>query len=140
MRYEIIIVLLIVVTLYCVNELRNENLRNGIRFCEKVENLLNAYEKAFNSKIGNISTKYDTQKEYYKTAYDPKNPKSFFTQLEFGIADALDEYDKIKDNEFNYVEEDWYCILEHYDALKELSHRIRYESWKRGFRKIKKTN
>ena len=35
-----------------------------------------------------------------------------------------------------YVEEDWECIIEHYNGLTELENHIRYETWRKGFRKV----
>ena len=47
-----------------------------------------------------------------------------------------DEFDKIKNCEYDYVEEDWECIIEHYNGLTELENHIRYETWRKGFRKV----
>ena len=138
MRYEQIIVLSIVVItiLYLHNMIQKQKIEKGIQFCEKVENIIRIYQEAFGVEVGNITYKYETQIDYYIIAYDSKNPKSFFMQLELGIADALDEYDKIKDFEFDYVEEDWQCITEHYEGLSEMENRVRHEMWKRGFKKV----
>ena len=137
MRYEVIIVLIVVVIISCIyNMIQKQKIRNGVKFCEKVENLLKTYQEIFGVKIGNIAYKYEAQVNHYIIAYDPKKPKNFFMQLELGIADALDEYDKIKNCEYDYVEEDWNCITEHYNGLTELENHIKYETWKKGFRKV----
>ena len=114
MRYEIIIVLIVVVGIasWIYNIVQNQKIQKGIRFCEKVENLLKAYQEIFGVKVGSITYKYETQVNHYIIAYDSQKPKSFFMQLELGIADALDEFDKIKNCEYDYVEEDWECIME----------------------------
>lgn len=138
MRYEEIIVLIVVVVIvsWIYDIKRNQKIKKGVKFCEKVENLLKAYQEIFGVEVGNITYKYEAQADHYIIAYDPKRPKSFFMQLELGIADALDEFDKIKNCEYDYVEEDWNCIIEHYNGLKELENHIRYETWRRGFRKV----
>lgn len=138
MRYEIIIVLIVVVAIasWIYNIIQNQKIQKGIRFCEKVENLLKAYQEIFGVKVGSITYKYETQVNHYIIAYDSQKPRSFFMQLELGIADALDEFDKIKNCEYDYVEEDWECIIEHYNGLIELENHIRYETWRNGFRKV----
>lgn len=138
MRYEILIVLLVVIATvsFLYNRMQGKRIKKGIVFCEKVENILKAYQEVFEVDVGNITYKYETQTKHYIIAYDSKDEKSFFMQLELGIADALDEYDKIKDCEYNYTEEDWECITEHYKGLKELESNIRYEAWRKGYRKV----
>lgn len=139
MRYEIIIVLTILVSLvlYVKNTKQTQRLKTGIRFCNKVIDLRQAYEEIRKVEADSSIKKRRFEGKYFQIEYESQKPKKFFTQMEFGIANAWDEYDKIKDQEFKFTEEDWDCITRKWQDLKELDREIKLENWKRGYKKVR---
>lgn len=138
MRYEEVLVLILLVglALYWNNVIQKQRFEKGVRFCRKVIDLKRVY-----SKVNNLERENSTKQEkitgvYYQMSYDPQKPQKFFEQMEFGIINAMYEYDAIRNQEFNFTEEDWNYISQQLEELNQLNRDIRYETWRRGFRKV----
>lgn len=138
MRYEEILVLILLVglALHLNSIIQNQRFEKGVRFCRKVIDLKRVYDEVNNLEKENITREENITGIYYQMNYNPQKPQKFFEQMEIGIINAMQEYSAIKNQEIHFTEEDWNYISQQLEELNKLNRDVRYETWKRGFRKV----
>ena len=77
------------------------------------------------SKLSNLKMVTD----HFSAEYDPKDPKAFFSQLEFAYLMAQDNYSKIEHREINFRSEDWKQVQLYHTALESIYSQIRLLKW-----------
>lgn len=131
MRYVIIIAIVLLGGFLIRWFILSRRVSDGFTFAIYAEEVINIYKTYL--EVKNEPGIKELGIEYIKVQYNPEKLKLFLDEMDYIIALTLDCYDKIKDKEMSFQEDDWDYIQELYTSVQDVENKVRYEKWQNGF-------